>query len=72
MRKTLIYLIKIYQLTISKYLVYMFGFGCRFNPTCSEYFQTAIQKYGIIYGTVKSLKRVLKCHPGSKLRYDPA
>jgi len=45
--------------------------GCRFYPTCSEYSHQAIRKYGIIRGSVLSLKRLLRCHPLSSGGYDP-
>jgi len=45
--------------------------GCRFYPTCSEYGHQAIRKYGIIRGSVLSLKRLLRCHPLSSGGYDP-
>lgn len=40
--------------------------GCKFVPTCSEYSEQALEKYGFLRGTLKSLKRILKCHPLSK------
>ena len=40
--------------------------ACRFQPTCSEYSFQAIEKYGIIRGSWLALKRISKCHPGSK------
>ncbi|MBI3981159.1 membrane protein insertion efficiency factor YidD [Candidatus Microgenomates bacterium] len=45
--------------------------SCRFLPTCSEYAYEAIEKYGILRGTIKSLGRILRCHPLSKGGYDP-
>lgn len=57
-----VFLINIYQKYISKF----FGKKCRFYPTCSEYTKQAIDKYGIIKGIFKGLKRILKCHPFHK------
>ena len=54
-----IFLIEIYQKHISK----IFGKKCRFYPTCSEYTKQAIDKYGIIIGSFKGMKRILKCNP---------
>ena len=46
--------------------------GCRFSPTCSEYFRLAIIKYGIIRGGILGLKRICRCHPLSKAPFfDP-
>lgn len=71
-------IIKIYQRDISPltHLVSYFFFGsihaCRFSPTCSEYFATAVAKYGIIHGGFLGLQRLLKCHPYSRTPHlDP-
>jgi len=44
---------------------------CRFRPPCSEYTYQAIERYGIIRGGLKGLRRILKCHPWSKGGEDP-
>lgn len=44
--------------------------SCRFYPSCSEYAELAIKKYGI-KGILFALKRLLKCHPFSQGGYDP-
>ena len=36
---------------------------CRFEPTCSTYMIMAINKYGLIRGVVKGVKRILRCKP---------
>ncbi|GAQ94969.1 hypothetical protein TAGGR_11168 [Thermodesulfovibrio aggregans] len=43
---------------------------CRFYPTCSEYAEQAIKKYGV-KGILLSIKRLLKCHPFHPGGYDP-
>ncbi len=68
-------IIKIYQKTVSFdhgvfRFFYPYGY-CRFRPTCSEYSIQAIKKYGILKGGIKSIKRILRCHPWSKGGYDP-
>ncbi len=40
--------------------------NCRFTPTCSSYSYQAIDKYGILNGSLLSLKRIFKCHPFNK------
>jgi len=62
-----IFPIKIYQRFISPFL----GFSCRFTPTCSHYTIEAIKKFGIIKGTLLSIKRILKCNPLGSSGYDP-
>ena len=37
--------------------------GCRFEPTCSTYMIMAINKYGLIKGVIKGIKRILRCKP---------
>lgn len=45
--------------------------ACRFQPTCSEYTYQAIEKYGILLGSWKGLRRIFRCHPWSKGGLDP-
>ncbi len=59
--------IKIYQKLISPFL----GSSCRFTPTCSHYAIEVIDKFGIIKGTLLSIKRILKCNPFGSSGYDP-
>ena len=40
--------------------------SCRFTPTCSQYSYQAIDKYGILKGSILSLTRIVKCHPWSQ------
>lgn len=44
---------------------------CRFQPRCSEYFYQAIQKYGILHGSLLGLRRFFRCHPGNPGGSDP-
>lgn len=44
---------------------------CRFVPTCSEYAETAVMKYGARRGGYLAIKRILKCHPWHSGGYDP-
>lgn len=67
MNRFVVGLIHFYQRFISP----LKGQTCRFYPTCSEYSIQALQKYGIIKGTWKSIKRILKCHPFHPGGHDP-
>ena len=60
--KIVIILINIYQ----KYISNAFGNRCIFYPTCSEYTKQAVDKYGIIKGSILGSIRILKCNPFSK------
>ncbi len=61
-RRALISLINLYQLCISPRL----GKHCKYYPTCSEYTKQAVDKYGIIKGSLLGIIRILKCNPFSK------
>ena len=44
---------------------------CRFQPTCSRYAQTAIERYGAWRGGWMALRRLIRCNPLCKGGYDP-
>ena len=64
----IIKLIKTYQTCLSP----LFGYSCKFTPTCSQYMIDSIKSKGVIIGTVKGLWRLLRCNPFSEAKYDPA
>jgi putative membrane protein insertion efficiency factor len=68
-------LIRFYQGTLSfdhGLLAFKHPHGfCRFYPSCSEYAYQAIEKYGLIRGIIKGIKRIFRCHPFSAGGYDP-
>ncbi len=68
-KKTALFLIRIYQRAISPFIGGRAA--CRFVPTCSEYARGAIEKYGVIRGTVMAIRRISKCRPGGGFGYDP-
>ena len=67
----LISIIKLYKTVISPYLTP----SCRYLPTCSEYTVECLEKYGLVIGAAKGLKRILSCHPikifGGGEGFDP-
>ena len=63
----LIFLIKIYQWTLSPFI----GRACRYTPTCSNYGIEALKKHGPFKGSWLTLKRVLSCNPWGGRGYDP-
>jgi uncharacterized protein len=71
LKKGIIYIltffIKVYKYTLSPLL----PMACRYNPTCSEYAQEAIQKHGAIKGLYLAVKRLLSCNPWGGHGYDP-
>ncbi|MCX7989205.1 MAG: membrane protein insertion efficiency factor YidD [Aquificaceae bacterium] len=40
--------------------------SCRYYPSCSNYALMAVEKYGVLRGTLKALWRILRCNPLSK------
>jgi uncharacterized protein len=68
------FLLKIYKLTLSPMLAALTGgpgSGCRFLPTCSEYFVQAVETHGLLIGAWLGAKRILRCHPWGGSGYDP-
>jgi putative membrane protein insertion efficiency factor len=59
--------IRVYQATISPLL----GDVCRFHPSCSRYMVEALQKYGLVVGLAKGLRRLSRCHPWHPGGVDP-
>jgi putative membrane protein insertion efficiency factor len=75
MKKIAMYLIRVYQKTLSMdhgplSFLYSEGF-CRFRPTCSQYSYEAIEKYGLIKGSLMGLWRICRCNPWARGGYDP-
>ena len=71
MKKLFIKIIEFYKKYISSYLSQNLGIHCKYEPTCSEYMKQAIEKYGVIKGTIKGFARIIRCNPFSKGGYDP-
>jgi putative membrane protein insertion efficiency factor len=40
---------------------------CRFTPTCSHYGHDAIAKYGLLVGGAKTVGRLARCGPWTKM-----
>ncbi|MFQ5743059.1 MAG: membrane protein insertion efficiency factor YidD [Acidobacteriota bacterium] len=67
LRRALIVLIRIYQLTLSPWL----GANCRYLPSCSSYACQAIEQRGAARGVWLAVARLLRCHPFAAGGYDP-
>lgn len=73
MKSLLVWMVKIYQWTLSPLLAALNGGvgGCRFTPTCSEYAIRALQIHGAARGTWLTIRRLLRCHPWGGHGFDP-
>jgi len=45
--------------------------SCRFYPSCSEYFKTAVKARGVVVGSLLGVYRILRCNPFCRGGYDP-
>ena len=66
-------LIRFYQLCISKPLHVIGGpmSGCKFHPTCSQYFLEAVEIHGFWRGSTLGIYRILRCNPWGGSGHDP-
>ena len=67
MQATLLALIRFYRYLISPWL----GQHCRFEPTCSAYALTAIERFGALRGSSLAVRRLARCHPWCAGGFDP-
>jgi len=58
-RAMMMAVVKGYRLLLKPWL----GNACRFEPTCSQYALTALQRHGAIVGASLAAGRLLRCHP---------
>lgn len=67
MRGAVIFLIRVYQWTISP----LIGPTCRFYPSCSGYAIEATRRFGVTRGAWLTVKRLGRCHPWHPGGIDP-
>ncbi|MDQ2867646.1 MAG: membrane protein insertion efficiency factor YidD [Verrucomicrobiota bacterium] len=65
--------IRFYQIMVSPVISFLSGpgSGCRFSPSCSEYFLRAVETHGFLRGSWLGSKRLLRCHPWGGSGLDP-
>ena len=67
MKQAVQFALRIYNRCISPALPH----SCRFVPTCSEYAMEAVQRHGVMRGSILAVGRLLRCHPFARAGYDP-
>lgn len=74
-KKLVLLLIKTYQKTLSfdhsfwaRPEIYRV---CLHYPSCSQYSYEAIEKFGVVKGSLLGFFRILRCNPFNKHRNDP-
>ena len=67
MKKIALNLIRFYKRFISPLLPP----SCIYTPTCSQYTYEAIERYGVLRGSLMGAWRILRCHPLARGGYDP-
>lgn len=63
----LVLLLRIYRWVLSPLL----GPRCRFEPSCSNYAEEALRRFGIVRGLLKTAARLGRCHPFHPGGFDP-
>ena len=59
MQKVLIGFIRGYRYVLSPFI----GQHCRFYPSCSQYAELAISRFGPLRGSHLAVRRLCRCHP---------
>ncbi len=74
MKSAIIAIIRLYQATISPdHGILRKRYGhCPLYPSCSQYAIEALNKYGVLRGTIKAVARVVRCTPLTKPAVDNA
>jgi uncharacterized protein len=67
MTSVLVWLLRTYKRLLSPVLPP----ACRFQPTCSEYAVSAIEKHGPLRGVLLAVRRIVRCAPWHPGGFDP-
>lgn len=57
--------------TYKRWVSPMFPAACRYVPTCSEYAEEAVERYGVLRGCAMAAWRLMRCQPLGGSGYDP-
>jgi len=66
LKRLILVVIRLYQLTLAP----LFGPCCRFEPSCSRYAATCVDRFGPARGVWLALKRLARCHPWGGHGFD--
>ncbi len=58
-KRSVIWLVHFYQNHASDEMRLL----CVYEPSCSEYMILSVEKYGVIRGVIRGLRRIYRCHP---------
>ena len=66
-------LIRFYQRILGPMMKFTAGpaAGCRYTPSCSNYFLEAVELHGPVLGSWYGVCRIFRCHPWGGCGYDP-
>ena len=67
MKSAVLFTLRMYKRLVSP----MLPAACRYVPTCSEYAEEAVERYGVLRGSRKAVWRLLRCHPFAHGGFDP-
>ena len=67
LKRLLLLLLRTYKRVLSPLL----GNRCRFHPSCSNYSMAAIERHGVIRGSLMTTTRLLRCQPLCEGGMDP-
>jgi uncharacterized protein len=62
MKTIALLLLRFYKRFISP-IIAKKGVRCKFYPSCSTYSRLAIEKYGVLKGSLLTVKRLRRCRP---------
>ncbi|MEL7312795.1 MAG: membrane protein insertion efficiency factor YidD [Pseudomonadota bacterium] len=66
-QRAVLAVLRVYKRWISPLL----GSNCRYQPTCSQYCEEAVTRFGVLRGGWLSCRRICRCHPWGGHGYDP-
>jgi uncharacterized protein len=66
-------MVVLYQKLINPILHFFGGpyAGCRYTPSCSNYYLQALDTHGAFKGTLYGVWRICRCHPWGGCGHDP-